>query len=264
MVNTGLQFSTAALLTFLHCFFILPYLDYSSIFPSLIQLFYAWRIQCLDYVPCLPCKDARFSVSSSWQHRPTTNQLCLANLCSMNFIHPIHAAYVTAQWYSPLGGDYPSPSLSSCSINPQGNSLSEDQEDAGIMLPLLSTIRGRVPLLRELDLGSYNVSGFVVHRNQDLEGWKELGDGFKMLMNHDNVYNYPWRGLAQSADKWICFKRFWRTLGCCWKNAQSLYIYLGDHLGSLTIPGLRSPSTYCKHRQFWLRIGHARLYTTLH
>ena len=164
-----------------------------------------------------------------------------------------------------IGGEYPLPSLSSCSINPQGNSLSEDQEDAGIMLPLLSTIRSRAPLLQELDLGSYNISGFVVHRNWDFsEGWKELGDGFKMLMNHDNVYNYPWRGLAQSADQWICFERLWRTSGCCWKNAQSLYIYLGDHLGSLTIPGLCSPSTYCKHRQFWLRIGCARLYTTLH
>ena len=62
----------------------------------------------------------------------------------------------------PFGGEYLSPSLSSCSIDPQGNSSSEDPEDAGVMLPLLSTVRSMTPLLQELNLDSYNVSGFVI------------------------------------------------------------------------------------------------------
>ena len=90
--------------------------------------------------------------------------------------------------FCPFRGVYLSPSLSSCSIDPQGNSSSEDPEDAGIVLPLLSTVRSRAPLLRELDLGSYNVSGFDVHRNRDFSAC------VVQMPNHEDLHAviYPW------------------------------------------------------------------------
>jgi hypothetical protein len=110
-----------------------------------------YRIRCLGYAPCLPRKahatrypQELMCLADLVQHRPTTNQL-FPNLRSVKFIPPIlHAACVRdcpmiIDIRSVRGGTPFRPLyISSCS---------EDPEDPGAMLPLLSTVRRKPELL---------------------------------------------------------------------------------------------------------------------
>lgn len=57
------------------------------------------------------------------------------------------------------------------------------------MLPFLSAVRSMAPLLQEPDLGSSNVSGFVVHANPDF-----LAACVLQMPNHEDLRAliYPW------------------------------------------------------------------------